>query len=267
MNSENLLDIFRPSIYPSSNVVSLSTLPRVILPFPPNITAYEIAHKRRRSKICSKTPNAFFIYRKAFVDHLSLLDHRLKMTEVSRLVSDHWKNESQEVKATYEKISKQVEKELNDMRNRDLVYVEHKVVKRRRQRTLYKNSFSTNEAVSVELPRNVTGENPNIYHFKDDLNCEECLNLNLISLCSSKTNQRMNDSPLDAHPKTSSQSISNNSHISYFNDYFTNQFQQDIYGPSSEFNNDSSNKETNEGFRFEEDKLEWYLGYYEDFKH
>ncbi|CAG8542699.1 14027_t:CDS:1 [Funneliformis mosseae] len=264
MNSEKLLDIFRPCIYPPSNIVSLSTLPRVILPFPPNINAYEIAHKRRRSKICSKTPNAFFIYRKAFVDHLSLLDHRLKMTEVSRLVSDHWKNESQEVKAAYEKISKQVEIELNDMRNRDLVYVEQpKVVKRRRRRNLdsRKSSFSNDEAVSVEHPRNVIGET----HYKDDINCEEYLNLNLISLCS---NQRMmlNEEltlPLDTHPKQSSQSFSNDPHISYI----TNQFQQDVYKSSSEFNNESSNKETNEGFRFEEDKLEWYLGYYEDFNH
>ncbi|CAG8488421.1 2677_t:CDS:2 [Dentiscutata heterogama] len=80
------------------NANALPTLPQITLPFPPVIRAIDIAKKRIRSKICKKSPNAFFVYRKAFVDHLSKLQHKLKMTEVSRLVSSHWKNEKPEIK-------------------------------------------------------------------------------------------------------------------------------------------------------------------------
>jgi hypothetical protein len=108
----------------SSNLNQL--FPFIKLPYPPTIRASDIAKKRIRSKICSKSPNAFFVYRKAFVDQLSNLTgkNKLKMTEVSRLVSSHWKLESKQVKDAYEEIAKQVEQELNNIRNKDLVYTD-----------------------------------------------------------------------------------------------------------------------------------------------
>src|SRR5438034_781869 len=42
--------------------------PPIKLPFPPPITAQDIVLKRPSSKICSRSPNAFFIYRKAYFD-------------------------------------------------------------------------------------------------------------------------------------------------------------------------------------------------------
>ncbi|KAF0481162.1 MATA-HMG [Gigaspora margarita] len=121
------------------NATALPTLPQITLPFPPEIRAIDIAKKRIRSKICKKSPNAFFVYRKAFVDHLSNLQHKLKMTEVSRLVSSHWKNETPEVKQVYENIAKDVEKELNDIRIKDLVYADiHEKCRRRRNKNLEK---------------------------------------------------------------------------------------------------------------------------------
>src|SRR4051812_26908256 len=108
------------------NAPNLNNFNQFQLPFPPTIRASDIAQKRLRSRICSKSPNAFFIYRKAFVDQLSNFNgnNKLKMTEVSRLVSSRWKMESKQVKVAYEEIAKQVEQELNDIRNKDLVYTD-----------------------------------------------------------------------------------------------------------------------------------------------
>lgn len=120
----------------SSNSNNLNQFTFVKLPFPPTIRASDIAKKRLRSKICSKSPNAFFVYRKAFVDQLSNFTgkNKLKMTEVSRLVSTRWKMESKQVKVAYEEIAKQVEQELNDIRNKDLVYTDDFEIGRRRKK-------------------------------------------------------------------------------------------------------------------------------------
>ncbi|CAG8486993.1 771_t:CDS:1 [Cetraspora pellucida] len=129
------------SKFHSHNATALPTLPQITLPFPPVIRAIDIAKKRIRSKICKKSPNAFFVYRKAFVDHLSTLQHKLKMTEVSRLVSSHWKNEKPEVKLAYETIAKEVEKELNDIRIKDLVYADiHEKCRRKRRKNIEKRA-------------------------------------------------------------------------------------------------------------------------------
>src|SRR6266542_4809153 len=110
----------------TSNSNNSNQFPFIKLPFPPTIRASDIARKRLRSRICSKSPNAFFVYRKAFVDQLSVFSgkNKLKMTEVSRLVSSRWKMESKQVKVAYEEIAKQVEQELNNIRNKDLVYTD-----------------------------------------------------------------------------------------------------------------------------------------------
>jgi hypothetical protein len=106
--------------------------PSIKLPFPPPITAQDIVLKRPNSKICSKSPNAFFCYRKAYFDQLALLNQRFKMTDVSKLVSINWKNECIEVKEAYKKLAKEVEWELNERRKRDLVYPEINKITRRK---------------------------------------------------------------------------------------------------------------------------------------
>ncbi|CAG8445542.1 6186_t:CDS:2 [Rhizophagus irregularis] len=90
--------------------------PLLSLPFPPTISASDIINKRKPCRFISKSPNAFLIYRKAFLDHLSLTNHNLRMTEVSKLVSNHWKNETEFVKDAYRKISQDVETELSEKR-------------------------------------------------------------------------------------------------------------------------------------------------------
>lgn len=99
--------------------ISNGTL-QVILPFPPNISASEIVDKRKKAQIMSKSPNAFMIYRMVFLDHLALLNHNLKMTDVSKLVSTYWRDEPDMVKETYKRIAQEVEQELNERRKKDV---------------------------------------------------------------------------------------------------------------------------------------------------
>ncbi|CAG8551972.1 17589_t:CDS:1 [Dentiscutata erythropus] len=96
--------------------------PLIQLPFPPTITALEIVQKRPHSRIRSKSPNAFFIYRKACFDQLSRSNQRYQMTYVSKLVSKYWKNETEQVKTEYKRIADEVEVKLNEERIKDLVY-------------------------------------------------------------------------------------------------------------------------------------------------
>src|ERR1043165_3257448 len=91
------------------------------LPFPPpSITVQDFIDKRESSsRIFRKSPNAFFIYRKIFTNYLTLLNYKLTMIEVSRLVSNHWKNESDQVKEAYVKIAKEIDVELKEKRKHD----------------------------------------------------------------------------------------------------------------------------------------------------
>src|SRR6266498_3947204 len=91
---------------------------KIKLPFPPTIKASDIVNKRKPCRVKSKGPNAFLIYRKAFLEHLSPLKYNLRMTEFSRLVSKYWKNETKDVKDAYRKISQQVEHELDERRKK-----------------------------------------------------------------------------------------------------------------------------------------------------
>jgi hypothetical protein len=147
------------------NTSNLNNLNQFRLPFPPTIRASDIAQKRLRSRICSKSPNAFFIYRKAFVDQLSNFNgsNKLKMTEVSRLVSSRWKNERREVKEAYEEIAKQVEQELNDIRNKDLVYTDDFDIGRKKKNKNHKRGRRSNsEFGSDAFLMSIKGGNFNI---------------------------------------------------------------------------------------------------------
>src|SRR5436190_12183687 len=110
--------------YHSSNQCQLSNRMSflITLPFPPIISASDIINSRKPCRVTSKSPNAFLIYRKAFLDYLSPLNHNLRMTDVSKLVSSHWKNESELVKDAYRKISQEVEVELSEKRKKTVSY-------------------------------------------------------------------------------------------------------------------------------------------------
>jgi hypothetical protein len=99
-----------------------NTMNKIELPFPPSITATDIVNRRKPSKVKSKSPNAFLIYRKQFLDVLSNSKHNLRMTDVSKLVSRYWKSEPEQVKEEYRKIAQQVDVELNEKRKVSVPY-------------------------------------------------------------------------------------------------------------------------------------------------
>src|SRR4051812_4648580 len=91
-----------------SDAISLSN---IRLPPPPtSITVSDFINKRETSsRIFRKSPNAFFIYRKTFTNYLTHHNYKLTMIDVSRLVSNYWKNESKEVKDAYTEIAKKID--------------------------------------------------------------------------------------------------------------------------------------------------------------
>ena len=117
----NMTCQFSNKYFQTSNTTSKKT-PLIKIPFPPIISASDIVNKRKPSRITSKSPNAFLIYRKAFLDQFSLLNHNLRMTDVSKLVSAYWKNETEIVKDAYRKIAREVENELNEKRKTCVPY-------------------------------------------------------------------------------------------------------------------------------------------------
>ncbi|CAG8469371.1 10516_t:CDS:2 [Dentiscutata erythropus] len=129
---------------PNTTKFASSDMPTQLIkpPFPPMIKVSDIISKRDPTQINLKGPNAFLIYRKAFLDHLSSLMHltsingsspsslidneskqkgygiksHLKMTEFSKFVSICWNSEPEFVKATYKDMAKQVKDELEQLR-------------------------------------------------------------------------------------------------------------------------------------------------------
>ncbi|RIB17840.1 hypothetical protein C2G38_2087321 [Gigaspora rosea] len=114
--------------YPTPNFSTFT--PPINLPFPPNIKAADIVDRRNSKQLTMKSPNAFFIYRKAFLDHLSATYQDLKMTDVSKLVGICWRNEPEIVKDEYRKLSREVEIELNNKRQKNVSF----------RRVVWKNS-------------------------------------------------------------------------------------------------------------------------------
>src|SRR5690242_16993992 len=86
---------------------------RLPYPPPPLITDF-ISKRETTSRIFRKSPNAFFVYRKVFTNFLTLNNYKLTMIDVSKLVSNQWKNERNEVKETYIKIAKEIDVELKE---------------------------------------------------------------------------------------------------------------------------------------------------------
>ncbi|CAG8436522.1 7149_t:CDS:1 [Funneliformis mosseae] len=128
--------------------------PLITLPYPPTIKASDIVNKRKPSKVTSKSPNAFLIYRKAFLEQLSNLKHNLRMTDVSKLVSGYWKNEPKYVKDAYRKIAQDVEIELNELRKQTVSYriiwknSKYSAVRKRNQGKAAKSQESKPETIN-----------------------------------------------------------------------------------------------------------------------
>ncbi|RHZ80251.1 hypothetical protein Glove_138g15 [Diversispora epigaea] len=96
----------------SSNIIEL--------PYPPQITPQEIINQRGlERRLSAKSPNAFFIYRKAYLNQLKAQKCKYKMVDVSPLAGASWKIASQQVKNAYKEIAREVYRILKDMRQQD----------------------------------------------------------------------------------------------------------------------------------------------------
>ncbi|RIA99544.1 hypothetical protein C1645_747075 [Glomus cerebriforme] len=142
-------------------ILNLS-LHEIRLPFPPPfITVADFINKRETSsRIFRKSPNAFFIYRKAFTNYLTLLNYKLTMIDVSKLVSNYWKNESKEIKDGYAKIAKEIDIELKEKRKHDkkcpvIWKIDKKSKKQKRisRRNLKNNNSTNNSETMFELQK------------------------------------------------------------------------------------------------------------------
>nr|CAG8509339.1 14249_t:CDS:2 [Entrophospora candida] len=95
---------------------NVDSLPQIKLPFPPVIDPSDLIHPSKPVTSISafdephkpsRAPNAFIIYRKAFVKAARDEGHCLPMTVISSMASAAWEKESEEVKTEYKRISKE----------------------------------------------------------------------------------------------------------------------------------------------------------------
>ncbi|KAF0485247.1 MATA-HMG [Gigaspora margarita] len=69
--------------------------------------------------------NAFFIYRKEFTKRAISGGIKMRMTEISKLASQAWKNEDAKIKKAYTDISKRIEKRKQKERNYQIIFDEN----------------------------------------------------------------------------------------------------------------------------------------------
>ncbi|CAG8535699.1 244_t:CDS:1 [Paraglomus brasilianum] len=93
------------SLEKSTQCVVPSSPPDITIPSPQTLCAENFLPKKL---IGCKTPNAFIIYRTVYVQQLTENEHRYKMIDVSRWVSESWKNETKEVKAAFKLLARDV---------------------------------------------------------------------------------------------------------------------------------------------------------------
>src|ERR1700722_9059378 len=101
-------------------MAKLMNIEEITVPFPPQIRPEDILEKRRQNRKSAKSPNAFFIYRIAYLDQLRLHKYRVKMTDMSGLVSTSWKKEPSNVKAAYKDLARKVERLVIEARQKAL---------------------------------------------------------------------------------------------------------------------------------------------------
>ncbi|PKC72282.1 hypothetical protein RhiirA1_492790 [Rhizophagus irregularis] len=151
----------------NSNVIPF---PNIRPPFPPTfITVSDFINKRESSsRIFRKSPNAFFIYRKAFTNNLTSLNYKLTMIDVSRLVSNFWKHETKEVKDAYAEIAKKIDVELKEKRKHDkkcpvIWKIDKKSKKQKKgsRRNSKNNDSTNNSSTKFRNTTEIAFESPN----------------------------------------------------------------------------------------------------------
>ncbi|CAG8533364.1 19858_t:CDS:2 [Gigaspora margarita] len=83
--------------------------------FPPSIAAKDLILKPIDGKKPRRSPNAFIIYRKLFVQTARANGYNLQMTEISKTASKSWENEADYVKKYYKRLAKEAYKYRSEM--------------------------------------------------------------------------------------------------------------------------------------------------------
>ncbi|RIA89795.1 hypothetical protein C1645_771423 [Glomus cerebriforme] len=97
------------------NQVIDGTEPIIKLPFPPQIDPYDLIIKSQGGKIPSRSPNAFIIYRKVYIETARSDGYNLPMTVISSMASKNWERECEDVKEEYRRLAKEAFDARNEM--------------------------------------------------------------------------------------------------------------------------------------------------------
>ncbi|CAG8465526.1 6083_t:CDS:1 [Acaulospora colombiana] len=90
----------------SSKLPSDNNPPLIIPPFPPTIDPRDLITLLPDGRVPTRAPNAFIIYRKAFIDAVRDSGNYLPMTVVSLMASKSWEQASDVVKEEYKRLAK-----------------------------------------------------------------------------------------------------------------------------------------------------------------
>ncbi|CAH1763436.1 15432_t:CDS:2 [Entrophospora sp. SA101] len=103
-----------------SNEVNLNML-IINVPNPPqNLRLSNFMGNRLVKKY--RSPNAFILYRREFLNKLRSYNSHINMSEVSKVASRHWRNESEEIKSKYKKMAKKLNNEYLEIQAHNTVY-------------------------------------------------------------------------------------------------------------------------------------------------
>ncbi|KAF0473775.1 MATA-HMG [Gigaspora margarita] len=123
------------------------------LPFPPKINSRDLVILHPDGRV-HKTPNAFIIYRKLFVETARTSGYNLPMNIISSMASQSWEQESNEVKNEYKRIAKEAFNYRNEL------FPKIKVEKKRNQwKTV---SFDKPSTRKVRTPKPMKSINKSI---------------------------------------------------------------------------------------------------------
>ncbi|RIB29643.1 hypothetical protein C2G38_2027577 [Gigaspora rosea] len=123
------------------------------LPFPPKINSRDLVILHPDGRV-PKSPNAFIIYRKLFVETARTSGYKLPMNIISSMASQSWEQESNEVKNEYKRIAKEAFNYRNEL------FPKIKVEKKRNQwKTV---SFDKPSTRKVRTPKPMKSINKSI---------------------------------------------------------------------------------------------------------
>ncbi|CAG8547034.1 10066_t:CDS:1 [Dentiscutata heterogama] len=95
--------------------------PRIKMPNIREIEQFNIDEFATISK-GNKYLNAFFVYRKEYTKRSIASGKKMRMTQISKLASQAWKNEKPDIKNAYAEVSKRIEKRRQKERTYQIIF-------------------------------------------------------------------------------------------------------------------------------------------------